>query len=602
MSYHWLLNPRWLVFVPLLMVLVIGVACGGDEATSTPQPTATPLPAATATPVPAATATPVPAATATPVPVAQPTPTAPPVMAKLEPKYGGVVPMTALGDPTGWDPHMGSNVEDLSAVSPMYNQVVEFNPLNPTEVIGDLAKSWDVSDDGLAYTFHLHDDVKWWDGQNLTAEDVAFSINRMIEEGEPRPQVSVLRQFVDRAEMVDQNTVRVHLKFSAAAFLPFLAVDHMKVVPKHVVETGLDMNTFNKNIVGSGPFKVVEYTRGNSYEFEKNPDYFKEGQPYFDGINAFLITDKGASIAAFRTERILMTTGAISQLDVEDVLRLEKDEDFMSKFDFWWAESTVVQYILLQNDNPPFDDERVRRAMFLAVDRQGITEGFGLGKFNLGAPVAPNNPYALPEEEMQQMPGYRQLDGKKHPEDIAEAQRLMNDAGYDDNNPLKVKFLVPIVLNWPDAAVVVKENLQSILPIDIELNNQDVVAFINELVGGTFQMSYGGTGTMIGAIDPDDPFQGVHLFGEKNFTHWSDPKVEELFKQQQQELDPEKRRELNHEMQRTVLSGAPGTIELAWMSVVAVVSKRIKTEVGHYVLTRSLYTNLKHDHEWMEPK
>ena len=98
------------------------------------------------------------------------------------------------------------------------------------------------------------------------------------------------------------------------------------------------------------------------------------------------------------------------------------------------------------------------------------------------------------------------------------------------------------------------------------------------------------------------PFKVFTCFGEKNFTHWSDPKVEELFKQQQQELDPEKRRELNHEMQRTVLSGAPGTIELAWMSVVAVVSKRIKTEVGHYVLTRSLYTNLKHDHEWMEPK
>src|SRR5215831_1815706 len=76
----------------------------------------------------------------------------------------------------------------LAAVGPVYNQVVEFNPINPKEITGDLAKSWDVTDQGGTYTFHLYDNVKWWDGKDLTAEDVAFSLQRMIEPGKPRPR------------------------------------------------------------------------------------------------------------------------------------------------------------------------------------------------------------------------------------------------------------------------------------------------------------------------------------------------------------------------------------------------------------------------------
>jgi len=150
---------------------------------------------------------------------------------------------------------MGGNLAVTAAVSPLYNQVVEFNPLNPSEVIGDLATGWEVTDDGLTYAFHLHDNVKWWDGRDLTAEDVAFSVNRMIEPGKPRPRVGLLRPYVQSAEALDRHTVRVRLNYPAPAFLQFLAVDYMKVVPKHIVEAGVDINMW-ENIVGSGPFKI----------------------------------------------------------------------------------------------------------------------------------------------------------------------------------------------------------------------------------------------------------------------------------------------------------------------------------------------------------
>src|SRR5262249_16237504 len=158
-----------------------------------------------------------------------------------EPVSGGQATLLNYGYPEVWDPHLAGTLGALGSISPIYNQLVEFNPLKPSEIIGDLAKSWDVSSDGMTYTFKLHDNVTWWDGKPLTAEDVVFSLNRMVEEGKPRPRVGLLRPSLKVAEVVDPYTVRVQLKLPSSSFLQFLAVDYMKIVPKHVVGAGVDI-------------------------------------------------------------------------------------------------------------------------------------------------------------------------------------------------------------------------------------------------------------------------------------------------------------------------------------------------------------------------
>ena len=120
----------------------------------------------------------------------------------------------------GLGPHIAGTIGPLAAFSPLYNQIVEFNPLKPTEITGDLAKRWEVSSNGLIYTFYLHENVKWWDGKDLTAEDVAFSLKRMIEPGKPRPRVGLLRPYIKMVELVDRNTVKIELNFAAPAFSP----------------------------------------------------------------------------------------------------------------------------------------------------------------------------------------------------------------------------------------------------------------------------------------------------------------------------------------------------------------------------------------------
>jgi ABC-type transport system substrate-binding protein len=185
------------------------------------------------------------------------------------PVAGGQATLLNYGYPEVWDPHLAGTLGALGSISPMYNQLVEFNPLKPSEIIGDLAKSWEVSPDGMTYTFTLHDNVTWWDGKPLTADDVVFSLNRMVEEGKPRPRVGLLRPSLKAAEVVDPYTVRVHLKLPSPSFLQFLAVDYMKIVPKHVVGAGVDINVW-ENIVGSGPFKIKQARRNDSVTFEKS--------------------------------------------------------------------------------------------------------------------------------------------------------------------------------------------------------------------------------------------------------------------------------------------------------------------------------------------
>ena len=697
MSHSWMLKPKFLVFIPVILVLLIAIACGAD---ATPRPAATATPAATPTPAPTATpqavlapqdirslvteavkaAAPPPpevisaaeiqrlvetavaaaapkgataaevkqlveagvaavsakaaskeevaslvskavsdATAALPEPVSAteiekivkaaipatptPAPTIDPRALLVAARYGGVVPMRGAPGLRGWDPYRYGGLQTLAPSGIIYNQLVEYDPLNPSEIIGDLAESWDVSADALTFTFQLRDNVKWNDGETLDADDVVFSLNRLIDRTEPRPKAGAWRPYMaatNPVEKVDQGTVKMNLVFASGAFMRFMAVDFNKILPKHVLDAGVDIDVFNKDAVGSGAFKNVGFKEEISFEFAKNPNYFKEGQPYFDGIKAFIMGDKGTEIAAYKTGRILMSMSVQSRMDAEDSIKLEADQEFSAKFDIFWMKGGSGIHNVWANDaKAPFDNEKVRRAIFLAVDRQKLTAHFGKGRYDLGGLMMPSNPFSLPEEELVTLPGYRQLDGKKHPDDLAEAKSLMAEAGFPEG--FKTTLLVSRSVFWPDAAQILKQDFKRDLNIDIDILLSDIGSVFGALGKGDYEMALFGAGISI--PDPDDVFPQLFLNdGARNWTKYEVPGVRDLFNQQQREPDPDKRRELNYEMQRLVLAGAhTGSMYLFQASAVPV-SKRIRTAKGPFIQAYSQYTALKHAHEWLEPE
>jgi peptide/nickel transport system substrate-binding protein len=513
-----------------------------------------------------------------------------PAVAQGKPVYGGQATVINYGYPEVWDPHLAGTLGALGSISPMYNQIVEFNPLNPSEVIGDLAKSWDVTDGGMTYTFKLHENVTWWDGKPLTAEDVVFSLNRMIEEGKPRPRVGLLRPSVKSAALVDRYTVRVNLKLPSPSFLQFLAVDYMKILPKHVVEAGVDINNW-QNIVGSGPFKIKRARRGDSVVFEKNNHYFKKDRPFLDGLRVVIITDQGTAAAAIKAGQIHATT-AVSGLQVDDMLKLE--QDLKGRYTLYWQPANNVEHFFGNTEREPWKDTRIISALRLATDRREMQKAFGSGYYGLGVPFPPGAWYTSSVEELLTRPGFR----SPKDQDIADAKALLKAAGYDPPAKLGKRVLtVPIVLYWPDVAQLWTAQMRRHLGLEVEIKLVDVPTAVNTWVSGDFDLGSWGYGYNI--TDPDDYVNAIYGPESRNYTRWKHPKFLELLNVQLSELDQEKRLETLRAMEAILLTESP-YIELFWAKRNYIVSDQLHTEAGAFVPAETIQTALKWEHVWLQ--
>ena len=505
---------------------------------------------------------------------------------------GGHLNILNVGYPEVWDPHLAGTVLALAAISPLYNQVVEFDPLNPKEVIGDLARSWEVTDGGLSFVFHLHDNVKWTDGKDVTAEDVVFSLNRMVEPGKPRPRVGLLRPYIKAVEAMHRHTVKITLNYPSPAFLQFLAVDYMKILPKHVVEAGVDINVW-ENIVSSGPFKIKSARRGDSVTYERNPTYFKKGRPFVDGFTLLAIADAGTAAAAVKAGRIHMTTG-VTALGVDDLLRLA--QELKGKYALYWQPTvTDVWHIFGNVEREPWKDLRLIKALRLATDQYELQKGIGAGYWEIGAPFPLASWYGSTKEDLLPLPGYR----LPKEQDIADAKALLKAAGYDPPAKLGKRTLnVGTVSVLPDTAQLWVAQMRRNLGLEIEIRLRDGPSTINAQTAGDYDLGIWGYAYNIN--DPDDYVNAIYGPGSRNYTRWKNPKFLDMLTQQSQEVDREKRRQVLRQMETFLLTEEDPYIPILWKSWTYLVSDKVRTEAGAFVTPPSLQTIHKNEHLWLE--
>ncbi len=282
------------------------------------------------------------------------------------------------------------------------------------EIKPGLAERWENLDP-TTFVFHLRKNVKWHDGQPMTADDVVYSLQSWTDaEKAPEPRRSA-GGLIKSAEKVDASTVKVTIKWPSINFLQFLSYTQRNVyiAPKHVEDHA-------KAVVGTGPFKVVKADINNVVIVERNPDFYLPGRPYLDGGKVFQNMERGAQQAAFVARGLdLINVGDQAQHDA-----LKKLVSADSRSTSYLQNRGVSLYMKL--DRPPFGDIRVRRAMHLAIDRQGLvkTVTFGAGAINPPGGLALHG-FSIPLEEMKTLPGWRQ----PKDEDLAEARRLLTEAG-----------------------------------------------------------------------------------------------------------------------------------------------------------------------------
>ena len=562
-----------------LVFLALSIIACGTATSSSPaaQPTA------------AATPPPAPMTEPTSLPQAQPEATPEP---EAVGKSGGVVPMQKHAAPRRIDPHPSGSGIDISEATLLYNGLVKYNDIGDvTQIIGDLATHWDVSDDGLTYTFFIPEGVQWTDGTPLTAADVVFSLDRMVQEGESRPRAGSLRTYYTSSEAIDPQSIAVNLKFPAAAFLPALGIDYMKIVPKHVVEAGTEIGDVAPQ-VGSGPYEMVDYRKGDSIEYKRNENYFKDGLPLLDGIIKYVITDKGRTKAAFETKQLLMGTVGFTGMNVQDYLNLQESAGdhltvhFMNDF--------LAIGLMLNTTIPPYDNPKVRRALFLAVDRQAQLDAFGFGKGSIHGPLPSWLWFGVPEEELLEVPGFRQTaDGKKDPQDLEMAKQLLAEAGYPDGFDATITVRQTGI--YADQAALLKDQFREI-GIDITTRPMESTAGIAAFLALDFEMGIQGTGFAF--HDPDQILAGLYLpRGARNYPGWEHPKITQLYDQQARATDQTKRAEIISEIEQILLYEDNHWVGLLYDNFGWPVSKQIQ---DFYVPSTVASTGMMWERIWLD--
>ena len=292
----------------------------------------------------------------------------PSALADEKPRRGGILNAALAGDPPSLDMHQEQTFMVAQPMGPIYNNLIVFDPHNYPQIIGDLAKSWTVSDDYLTYTFTLHEGVKFHDGSELTSADVKASWDRMVfpPEGVVSPRRSNY-PMIKSIEAPERLTVVFRLHHPSPSFLTSLAHPANFIYAKKYLDG--DVHYYKNNAVGTGPFKLKNYVHGSVIELERNPNYWKKGLPYLDGIKYFIIRDDGARAKAIRAGRVDVELRFLPPGEVEAIQAQMGDKVVVA------APKSIGTFgVTINVDKKPFDDERVRKALSLALDRYDMAK------------------------------------------------------------------------------------------------------------------------------------------------------------------------------------------------------------------------------------
>jgi peptide/nickel transport system substrate-binding protein len=498
------------------------------------------------------------------------------------PRRGGVLLAVIGADPPSLDPHQESTFANIQLVAPLYSLLLQIDPYNYPKIIGDAATEWKISPDGLTYTFKLRQGIRFHDGSPLTAADVKATYDKIVSP--PQGVTSVRKEAytaVERIEAPDPSTVVFKLKFPSASLLGNLASPWNVIYPKKYLDK--DPNYFKTNVVGSGPFKFKSYTRGSTFEGERNPDYFIKDRPYLAGYKFYISPETSVRAAAIRSGRAYIEFRDLPNAEVDAIKKQLGDKVTVQQTPM------VGQFgILINNTAKPFTDPRVRKAVTLGFDR--YTAGKVLytltGLRDPGGMMRPGTEWAIPPAELEKLPGFWRDAEKSR----AEAKRLLAEAGYP--NGLKVVLKNRNVkLPYQDLAVFA---IQEWRKIGLEAENRplETAAWFSDLAAANFELMIGPT---VEFMDDPDQFLNRYTTGApQNYGRFSDPAVDDLFSRQARALDPAERKKLVIQLQQRVIENAYYMPGLWWTRNVI-----HWTKVKNYVAPPSHYTNQKLQDVWL---
>jgi len=483
---------------------------------------------------------------------------APPAEEEAPAKRGGIFTYTIPADaPPSFDGHREGTFATLHAMAPFYSVLIRINPENPsstTDFVCDLCTAMPhPTDDGRTYTFKIREGVKFHDGSPLTAADVKASWEHIIHPpaGVLSPRQSWYRM-VDTVEAPDPTTLVFRLKVATNAFIPALADPFTFVYKKAILDQ--DPRWYEKNVLGSGPFKFTEYETGQAIKGVRNPDYYRKGLPYLDGFTGIYADKQAVRVEAIRSDRAAMEFRGLPPSARDEIVKALGDKVTVQESD--WNCGSLVQP---NHKKKPFDDARVRRALTLAIDRwHGAPALAKIANVRtVGGIVFPGSPLAATKEELQQVAGFS-LDIDKS---RAEAKRLLKEAGAEGLSfellnrgvDQPYKFVGTwLVDEWSKIGLKVTQRVVPTGP------------YLDALRGGNFEVYSGANchGVPNPLMDVQPYLPGS--FYEGNYGQYEDQAEVDLYNKMLRETDFAKQRALMRQFEKYVVDTEAHEIFALW--------------------------------------
>jgi peptide/nickel transport system substrate-binding protein len=514
-------------------------------------------------------------------------------MAAAEPalaqKPGGILRLSHFDSPASMSILEESTVAALRPAMGVFNNLVMYKQDVPQaslqSIVPDLATSWSWNEEGTELTFPLRQGVKWHDGRPFTAKDVKCTWDLLTGKANEKLRIDPRKSWYTNLEEVivkSDYEVTFRLKRPQPALIALLASGWSPVYPCHVPPR--DMRS---HPIGTGPFKFVEFKPNESIKLTRNPDYWKPGRPYLDGIEYTIIKEIATRNLAFFAGKFDVTSPY--------GVTVPTLKDFASQAPQAICEVTatnVNRTMIINSSAPPFDNPDLRRAMALSLDRKAFIDIITDGQGDIGGAMLPppEGVWGMPPTLLQKLPGYDPDVAKNR----AEGRRIMQKLGYGPDNRLQVKLSTRNIPPYRDPAVILLSQLREVY-IDAELEPVDTVQWYPKVMRKDFTV--GLSVTEAGVDDPDQQFYENYACGaERNYTGYCSPEVDKLIDQQSMEPNQDKRKNLVWEIERRLAEDGArpvifyprgGTCRQPWVK-------------GLTIMINSIYNGWRYEDVWLD--
>jgi peptide/nickel transport system substrate-binding protein/oligopeptide transport system substrate-binding protein len=438
-------------------------------------------------------------------------------VAQEKPRYGGELVFPVPSEPPSYDAHREQTFGVIHPVAPHYNGLLQVDPTDPTgtKPAPELAESWTISKDGLVYTFKLRKGVKFSNGREFVADDVVYSITRVLDPKTGSPGAGFFlgikgaQEFVDGKaasvdgiKALDPYTVQFTLAAPDATFLNKMALNFAYIVPKE--EVAKEGENFGHKPTGTGPYTLKEWKPGEFLVFERNPNYFFEGLPYLDKIT--IQVGVAPDVALLRLEK-----GEIQLMGDPppgaDWARISTDAAWKDRLEKQPQVSTI--YIAINTTVPPFDKLQVRQALNYAIDKQRIVQLLN-GRATVANQILP-----------PLMPGYDpNYTGYEYNSD--KAKQLLTEAGFPNGFETSIECIS--VDPQPKLCESFQQDLAKI-GIKLTINTLAGPNVIDDAGNGKTPLTWsGGLGWIEDYPDPDDFYGPILGCGSNTPGGWNWPR------------------------------------------------------------------------------